>query len=212
MSRDSLAKVTSLRHGHIMRLDRIAPYWHEATLWHALVEVPPTATFSSIRAAELRVVPARALIHLRGLPDRFLQRLVGLSPSPLPTSVADALRGQEAWTLLAERPDAEIVAGGIGTVWRPVIEWVGFDPSEFHSFAEPGYAKVAAGFSVRHYGADRSLLSIEVRAAATSPGARHALRRYWQVGGPFIRMTVRGIGHSIKAHAEHRGPLAVQPM
>jgi hypothetical protein len=212
MSRDSVATVTSLRHGHALRLDRIAPCWHAATIWHTLVEVPPAATFESIRPAELGLLPTRALLRLRALPDRTLQRVAGMTPPRGPTSIADALDAGEPWTLLAERSDSEIVAGAIGAVWRPVIQWVGFEPSEFATFCEPGFAKVAAGFSVRHYGADRSLLSVEVRAVATSVGARDALSRYWQLSRPLIRMVVRGAARSIKSYAEQRGPLALQPM
>ncbi len=212
MSRDSVATVTSLRQGHALRLDRLAPSWHAATIWHTLVEVPPAATFESIRAAELGLIPTRAILRLRALPDRTLQRIAGMTPPRFPKTIAAALDDGEPWTLLSERPEAEIVAGAIGAVWRPVIQWIGFDPSEFELFCEPGYAKVAAGFSVRHYGADRSLLSIEVRAVATSAGARHAVVRYWQACGPLIRLVVRGAARSIKDYAEHRGPLAAQPM
>ena len=210
MPRDPLATVIPLRHAHAMLLDRALPKCHEVSLRHTVVNVPPAATSAAIRTADLRAAPLpRLLLRARSLPERTAQRRGGLTPAPTAfTSLRAALDTGTPWMLLGEIPDSEIVAGAIGALWRPVIEWAGFEPSEFSQFREPGFAKVAAGFSVRHYGTDRSLLSLELRAPATSPAARSALRRYWRLSSPFISLIARGVVSSMRNHAEVHGPLA----
>jgi hypothetical protein len=40
----------------------------------------------------------------------------------------------------------------VGKFWQPVIEWRDVPRAEFNGFAEPGWGKIAANFSVLPYG------------------------------------------------------------
>lgn len=86
---------------------------------------------------------------------------------------------------LGERPGEEVVYGMVGKFWKPTIEWADVDAGEFRDFDEPGYAKLVTSFSVRPYGAARTLLSYETRIVTTDEAARRRFRRYWTVIGSF---------------------------
>ncbi|MGW4393994.1 hypothetical protein ACWEHA_01795 [Amycolatopsis nivea] len=61
-------------------------------------------------------------------------------------------------------PGSEIVIGTVGRFWQPDIRWYGVStmrPEDFAAFAEPGWARIAAGFSVRPCGQARTLVSYE---------------------------------------------------
>jgi hypothetical protein len=73
----------------------------------------------------------------------------------------------------------EIVFGAVGKVWQPEIDWKRVQPKDFASFNEPGFAKIAVGFSTRSYAESRTLLSYEARTTGTDEDSRNKFRRYW---------------------------------
>lgn len=73
---------------------------------------------------------------------------------------------------------------------------------EFSSFAEPGWGKIAANFSVMQYGEHCSLLSYQCRTVTTDPESRRRFLSYWRLIRPFVAHIMRATVHKIKADAE----------
>lgn len=96
----------------------------------------------------------------------------------------------------------ELVFGAIGKVWQPDIEWKPVPAADFANFAEPGFAKIAAGFSIRNYGESRSLLSYEARTAGTDEESRRRFRRYWWLARRFVGVVMRAALRTARDLAE----------
>ncbi len=75
-------------------------------------------------------------------------------------------------------------------------------PARFAAFAEPGWGRIAANFSVRHYGTPRTLISYEARTATGDPQSARRFGRYWIVVRPFVRSIMRG---GVSVYREHAG-------
>lgn len=144
------------------------------------VAAAPAAVFAAVRvvtAAEVRLL--RPLMALRMLLARLLRRATALgSTGPLLDEFV-----RQGFVVLGERPDAELVLGGIGRFWRLVDEdtiRAVETADEFRAFADPGYAKAAVTFLVTAE-AGGSRVVTETRIVGTSP---EATARYWRVVGP----------------------------
>jgi hypothetical protein len=84
------------------------------------------------------------------------------------------------FVLLADVPGQELIAGGIGRMWRRGGDVVRVaSAEEFVAFAEPGFAKAAMTFRFSPRGDGATLAETETRVAATDPSARRAFGRYW---------------------------------
>lgn len=86
-------------------------------------------------------------------------RLLGKASPPPPRLVMAENIGLPGWLLLGEQSNREIAFGAVSKFWRPVIEWRDVAPADFVSFAEPGWGKIAANFSMRPYRESQTLLS-----------------------------------------------------
>ena len=151
---------------------------------HAIVDADPSTTFDAARTLDLLTVRTPLLaasIWIRALPARW----VGRAAPPLPQLVV-ATGGPPGWLVLGERPGREIAFGAVGKFWRPVIEWRDVPPSELGGFAEPGWGKTAANFSVIPYGESSTFLTFECRTATTNPESRRRFLRYWRFIRPFV--------------------------
>jgi len=155
-----------------------------------------------------------AAMWARGVPDQLrLRRRGGPAPAPLaPLRVADLFDGPpapgplEAWMGLAEEPGRELVFGAVGRFWTPSIEWRRIEAGSFATFAEPGWARIAASFTVLPFGAERSIVAYEARTAATDAASRAGFLRYWRLVSPFVgvvmRATLRQIAVDVVAARE----------
>ena len=85
---------------------------------------------------------------------------------------------------------------------RPV--WAQIDAADFEAFTEPGFGKIACNFSLRPYGADRTLVSYECRTLATDETARRGFMRYWRPLAPFIGLVMRSQLRVIEAETTDR--------
>ena len=112
--------------------------------------------------------------------------------------------GMPGWLSLGELPDREIAFGAVGKFWQSSIEWRDVPLAEFDGFAEPGYGKIACNFSVRHYGAGRTLLTYECRVATTDPVARRKFARYWWLIRPFVGHIMRATLTAVRTSATYR--------
>ncbi len=84
----------------------------------------------------------RTLFAIRGIGSRALFKQPERRPITLETLT------QNSFVVLAEQPGDEIVLGLIGRPCAPRYEVRQFDPSEFASFAQPGFAKIAWSFKL----------------------------------------------------------------
>ena len=111
-------------------------------------------------------------------------------PEPAALRLVD-LPDRGDWVRLGDDPPKEFAFGVIGRFWAGQTVWEQIDAAEFRSFSTPGYAKIAANFSLRAYGDHRTLLSYEARTQATDDAARRGFLRYWTVVSPGVGMVMR---------------------
>lgn len=188
-----------------MLIDRYLPVFDVTRIEHTVIEAEPEKTYAAVRRLDfmqVRLPGVRLLNWLRALPVRLIRWLYQSEPlaSPRTLTLDDIVRTD--WVLLGEEPGVEIVVGAVGKFWKPVIEWQRVTAAGFAAFNRPGYAKLAANFSVRPYGAKRSLLSYEARTATTDAASRASFRRYWRIIEPFAGYLMKSALATIKADAE----------
>jgi hypothetical protein len=165
-------------------LDRFMPEWQ----WdeHHAVEIaaPPEATWRALQSCDFRrsrVIDG--LLRLRGLPTRA-RTLAGLA---------------DMFTVLGEQPGQEIVWGLVGQFWRPSAGVRATQPSEFASFAEPGFVKTAWNFHLAPLDGARTRLSTTTRVLPTDGYARRRFRLYWLLVRPFSGLIRREMLRLVKA-------------
>lgn len=168
---------------------------------HVVVAAHPSTTFQAARALDflsVRTPLLTASMWIRDLPARFL----GRAAPPPPRLVLAENVGLPGWLLLGERPNREIAFGAVGKFWQPLIEWRDVARADFDAFAEPGWGKIAANFSMAPYGASHTLLSYQCRTVTTDPDSRRRFTRYWWLIRPFVAHIMRATLKAIKADAE----------
>ncbi|MEV5410197.1 hypothetical protein AB0K60_15350 [Thermopolyspora sp. NPDC052614] len=194
-------------------IDSFMGQYDFSRLEHIVVEAPTDATYRAARELDLMSVGGplvKALMWARELPHRLPGRLGRRPAPPRPErATLDDLDSGTDWVLLGERPGSEVVFGVVGTFWRPDIVWRRVEAADFASFAEPGWGKIAANFSVRPYGAGRTLLVYEARTRLTDPRSRTRFRWYWAAVSPFVGAVLRAALRSIKRDAEARPQVTI---
>jgi len=183
-----------------MLIESAMPKFDAVIAEHVVVAAEPAVTFHAARTLDLLTVRTPLLavsMWIRGLPERWS----GRAAPPFPQLVV-ADGGLPGWLMLGERPDREITFGAVGKFWQPVIEWRDVAQAEFSGFAEPGWGKIAANFSVLPYGEHATLLSYECRTVTTDPESRQRFLRYWWLIRPFVRHIMRATVHQIETNAE----------
>lgn len=169
-------------------IDRVLPDYHAVVRRHRVVDAPPDAVYDAALAADLtRLGPVVGVLGaLRAAPLRIGAWLRGTTLSEPESFTFGDLPTRGTWVRLADVPGEEFVFGAVGKVWQPDIEWVELGSREFRTFDRPGYARIAAGLSVRPYGHDRTLVTYEARTAGTDPVAERRFGRYWRLVRPFV--------------------------
>lgn len=176
---------------------------------HIVVRAPTDATYRAARELDLMTVGGplmKALMWARDMPRRLRRKPA--PPWPERATLDDLDSGGD-WVLLGDRPGSEVVFGVVGTFWRPNIVWRRVEAPDFAAFAEPGWGKIAANFSVRPYGAGRTLLVYEARTRLTDPRSRTRFRWYWTAASPFIGVVLRSALRTIKHDAEARPQVTI---
>jgi hypothetical protein len=184
-----------------MLIESVMPTFDTVIAQHIVVAADPSTTFEAARAVDLLSVRSPLVtssMWIRGLPVRIF----GTATPPVLRLVIGEGLGLRGWLLLGERADREIAFGAVGRFWQPVIEWRDVPLTEFASFAEPGWGKIAANFSVLPYGECSTLLSYECRTVTTDPESRRRFLRYWWLIRPFVGHIMRATINKIKADAE----------
>jgi hypothetical protein len=192
-----------------MLIDSYLPEFDFSRVEHIVVEAPTDVTYRAARGLDLMTVGGplvKALMWARDLPHRLRRKPAPPRPKQ---ATLDDLDGGGDWVLLGERPGAEVVFGVVGTFWRPDITWRRVEAPDFAAFAEPGWGKIAADFSVRPYGAGRTLLVYEARTRLTDPHSRTRFRWYWMAVSPFVGVVLRAALRTIKQNAETRPQVTI---
>lgn len=129
---------------------------------------------------------------------RLLFRLRGMPRSGI------GLEGLErmGFRVLAHEPEREVVLGLIGRFWTREGQLRRFEPHEFASFDEPGWAKATWSFRVAPLPDGRSLLETETRVHCTDAASRRRFRLYWMAIRPFSGLIRRVALREVKRNAE----------
>ena len=195
-----------------MLLDEFMPEFDATIVEHVVVDAPTDVVYRATRSMDFMQIHSPmmdAAMFVRGIPQKVAQAL-GKKPAPPPPPamrLSDMFDGRAdpevlgEWLTLGEIDNAELAFGAIGKIWQPDIAWKTVAREEFLTFDEPGYAKIAAGFSVRPYGLDRTILSYEARTVGTNTQATRKFLRYW-------RIVHRFVGHVMRASVQTACELA----
>lgn len=180
-------------------IERLLPRPDAVRAEHLLVQGDPASVYERVMSADFvetwRGSPAvRFLFGARALGERAVSTVAGRAPReeapPASMRLADMTEHGE-WVRLGEDPPHEIAFGTIGRFWSGETTWEEIDAADFGGFDRPGFARIACDFSLRAYGAQRTLVSYECRTQATDPESRRAFLRYWRPLSPFIGVVLR---------------------
>jgi hypothetical protein len=142
-------------------------------------------------------------LHEANLADAWLARAVialrGLKQSPELTLDAMIASG---FSLLAERPEREIVLGLEGRFWTPTGGRIRTDAATFRGPIAPGAARAAIDFVAVPSADGTTLLTTETRVACADPAARRRFRAYWFFVRPGSGLIRRAMLRAVRAHAE----------
>jgi hypothetical protein len=182
-----------------MLVEQLLPRPDAVRVEHRLVAGRPPELYAAVREADFMrawrdSAAVRAMFAARGAAERAVaaarRRTPAVAPEPNVLRLADlTVRGD--WVLLGERPPEEICFGAIGRFWAGETVWEEIDAAGFAGVDRPGLGKIAAGFSLRPYGDERTLISYECRTATTDEAARRGFMRYWRALSPFIGYVLR---------------------
>jgi hypothetical protein len=196
-----------------MLIDRYLPRFDVTLIEHTVADADVATTWRALRELDLMQVHTplmEAAMFVRGVPEKVGARL-GREAPPKPPPRRLTLTGDgpglEGWLSLGECPEREIALGAVGRFWQPAIQWYdvsAMTPDRFAAFAEPGWGRIAANFSLRHYGTPRTLISYEARTATGDPQSARRFRRYWIVVRPFARSIMRATLDTLRRDAESR--------
>ncbi len=135
---------------------------------------------------------------------RLLFRLRGLS---IPLGSLREVPTGLGFTVLAERPGEEIVAGTIGRFWtlreRDNLE-APRDLEDFRTFSPPGWAKGVIAFRIEPRDDGTSTLVTETRVLCIDERARRRFLAYWALISPFSGWIRRDLLGGIARIAERR--------
>ena len=205
--------MTRLAATETMLIDRMLPTFDATIVEHSIIEAPPETVYRAVRDMDFMRIHSPlmdAAMFVRSLPDKIAGKLGReISTKPPPSmrisgmlDAGDDSVGLPGWIALGENPPHELAFGAVGKVWKADIEWKPIPPETFVEFDEPGFAKIAANFSLRSYGTNRTLLSYEARTAGTDDGARRKFFRYWRVVRRFVGVVMKAAVRTARDIAE----------
>ena len=192
-------------------LDDLVPRPDATAAVTVMVDAPAATTFRWVKSIDFAEMPGRDplmgwLIAARAVPDRIARMIRGEKPGPpiaeAGARLGDMTEGPDAWVRLGETPGQEFAFGAIGRFMGAQVNWRQTVASEFATFDELGYVKVAASLSVRAYGERRCLLTYDCRSSGTDDSARVAFKRYWRLVSPGIKLVLWRAAVAIKRAAE----------
>jgi hypothetical protein len=171
-----------------------------------LDEVLPEFDFRSRHARRVAAPPewvAEAFDICRlGRPARILFRIRGIHHPP--GSIREAFEGP-GFTVLAERPGVETVAGTAGQFWK-LREEASLEPppdlQAFHAFDRPGWAKGAISLRIEPLEDGSTRVTTETRVRCVDDAARRRFAIYWLLirafGGWLRRYVLRRVARMVE--------------
>jgi hypothetical protein len=174
-----------------MTINDVLPTWHWRSAHATRVAGPSERADAAIRAFSASDLPVTGgLMRMRGLGRRVFD------DRPLLQSMA-----RIGMVVLVDEPGT-VVLGGVLAPWRLRGGHLAIGSLDaFREFATPGWARVAAAFTVAPDGAT-SRIGTETRIEATDDAARRRFGRYWRLIGPFSSITRREMLSAIRRRAE----------
>jgi hypothetical protein len=198
--------------GESMLIDRLMPCYDAVRAEHRIVPGDIESVYAATRRADFirawrESVAVRLLFAARGLGERavsLIARREHREPPPPESMRLAEMSTHGDWVLLGVDPPREIAFGVVGRFWAGETVWARIDAADFEAFAEPGFGKIACNFSLRRYGADRTLVTYECRTLATDETARDGFMRYWRPLAPFVGLVMRSQLRIIEAEITGR--------
>jgi hypothetical protein len=179
-------------------LDGVMPDYEVAERHSIQVAAPADITFAAACDADLMQSPIiRAIFRAR-------ERILGGEPDRTehPRGVL-AFTKSIGWSVLAERPNREIVMGTVTQPWNATVVFRPETADQFVAFNEPGYVKIA--WTLRaDPGQNGSIFRHETRVTTTDSAARAKFRRYWSAFSPGIKLIRWLVLPSLRTEAERR--------
>jgi hypothetical protein len=206
------ASIASLSAGQPMLIDRLMPSYDAIRAEHRIIPGDVATVYAATRRADFirawqESAAVRLLFAARSLGERAVSLIAGREhrepPPPDSMRLAD-MPTHGDWVLLGEDPPREVAFGVIGRFWAGETVWAQIDAVDFEAFADPGFGKIACNFSLRPYGADRTLVTYECRTRTTDEAARRSFMRYWRPLAPFIGLVMRSQLRVVEAEAGGR--------
>ncbi len=195
-----------------MLIDELMPRYDAVRTEHRLMPGDVEDVYAAVREADFLATVnespvVRVLFGVRTLGERAVGVMTG-SPAPEPTPteplrLAD-LGSHGEWVVLGEDPPHEIAFGAAGRFWAGETSWQELDADTFSTLDRRGLAKIACNFSLRPYGARKSLVSYECRTLAGDAATRRAFLRYWRALSPFIGVVLRAQLATVAREASRR--------
>jgi hypothetical protein len=199
-------------------LDRYLAASERGNLTSVEIAAPPATAWEALgqtTLSECRLTGA--LVTLRGLPSRLLQRgafYPGTSDSSRSVDsgsrdddrteaplLGDASSGR--FLVLDQAPGQELVRGLVGQFWKLTggTDVALADSSAFVEFNEPGYVKTAINFRVERT-ATGSRLTTETRSVTTDASSRRKFALYWLAIGWASKLIRRDMLAAVRRRAE----------
>lgn len=170
-------------------LDRYLPAETTLSQHQEMIESTPAKVWDALGEANLGTSPVlRILFSLRGM--------------PVTGRLGDFKR--VGFKVLHEAPPRHLVLGLIGRFWRVRGGLIDFEPSDFATFDQPGYAKAVWGFEITGAEGAPSTVVTETRVGCTDPASERRFRRYWAVVGPFSSVARWEMLRVLRKAAEQR--------
>lgn len=196
-----------------MLIDRYLPQFDRTLIEHIVVDADVATTWDALTRLDLMQVHTpllAAAFFVRDLPARFAVWTGRVEPAhPVAASLTLEAGAPEieGWLSLGRAPEHEIAFGAVGRFWQPTIAWYdvqGMTPDQFAAFDDPGWGRIACNFSLRRYGARRTLASYEARTWTGDTETARRFDRYWLVVRPFVGHVMRAALDAIRDAAERR--------
>ena len=164
--------------GEPMLSDRLMPCYDAVRAEHRIVSRDIATVYAATRRADFirawrQSVAVRLLLAARGLGGwavSLIARREHREPPPPESMRLADMPTHGDWVLLGEDHPARS-RSALSDASGPERVWARIDATDFLTFAEPGFVKIACNFSLRPYGADRTLVTYECRTLATDETA-----------------------------------------
>jgi hypothetical protein len=183
-----------------MLIDRYLPAFDTTIVEHTVVDADVAVTWSALTDLDLMRVHTPLLdaaMFLRAVPERIAARSGRQRPepaAPVELKVGADGPGLDGWLSLGQIAQQEVAFGAVGRFWQADITWydvTAMSPEDFATFDTPGWGRIAANFSLRPYGATRTLASYEARTATSDADTARRFARYWRLVRPFVGYIMR---------------------